>query len=227
MKTSNRSVSGILSIAMAIAPMAQALARDKHDDEHHDHHVSTTEAAVAGIAIGALALLAAQGQKSDAAPAQSSGRRDQTTFYAHDGRGGIVPVYMTRLGNGAFIGPRGEYYASAPSQDQLERVYGSYRPASERERQAAADDKLKVDVGQGQVRLTRGGATIAVLRTAMANVEKWKLIDDDKSIVVKSRGNHGPATVERFDTRTGVLKDKILSFAIEDGRPSWAKGMQD
>ena len=36
-------------------------------------------------------------------------------------------------------------------------------------------------------------------------------------IVVKSRGNHGPAAVELFDTRTGILKDKIMAFA-DSGR---------
>lgn len=224
MRVRNRSVSVSLAAALAVAPVGRIHAKDKHDEEHH---VSTTEAAVAGLAIGALALLAAQGQKSDAAPAPSSARRDTTTFYVHDSRGGVVPIYMTRLGNGGFIGPRGEYYDRAPSQDHLERTYGAYRPATDRERRAASDDKLKVDVGQGQVRLTRGGETVAVIRPAMANVEKWRLVDDDKKIVVKSRGNHGPASVEMFDTRTGALKDKILAFAIQDGEPSWAKGMGD
>ena len=27
-----------------------------------------------------------------------------------------------------------------------------------------------------------------------------------------------------FDTRTGILKDKIMAFAIQDGKPEWAQG---
>jgi hypothetical protein len=87
---------------------------------------------------------------------------------------------------------------------------------------------IKVGVGQGRVVLQRGGRTVAVLRTQLPNVEKWKLIDDDQKIVIKSRGNHGPAAVELFDTRDGQLRDKVLAFAIHDGEPEWApQGFED
>ena len=34
-------------------------------------------------------------------------------------------------------------------------------------------------------------------------------------------------TVELFDVRTGTLRDKVLAFAIQNGQPEWARGMQD
>ncbi len=64
-------------------------------------------------------------------------------------------------------------------------------------------------------------------RTASPNVEGQHFINNKSQIVVKSRGNHGPATVELFDTRTGALKGKVLAYAIQHGQPSWARGMQD
>ena len=66
--------------------------------------------------------------------------------------------------------------------------------------------------------------TVCLIRTQLPNVENWKLINGNTEIVVKSRGNHGPAAVELFDTRIGVLKGKIMAFAIQDGKPEWAQG---
>jgi hypothetical protein len=61
----------------------------------------------------------------------------------------------------------------------------------------------------------------------LPNVENWKLINGNTEIVIKSRGDRGPAVVERFDTKTGVLKDKIMALAIQDGRPDWAEGFEE
>jgi hypothetical protein len=66
--------------------------------------------------------------------------------------------------------------------------------------------------------------TVGLIRTQLPNVENWKLINGNTEIVVKSRGNDGPAAVELFDTRTGILKDKIMAFAIQDRKPEWAQG---
>jgi hypothetical protein len=82
---------------------------------------------------------------------------------------------------------------------------------------------LQVNVEQASVRLLRKGMTVCLIRTQLPNVENWKLINGNTEIVVKSRGSHGPAAVELFDTRTGVLKDKIMAFAIQDGKPEWAQ----
>lgn len=83
-------------------------------------------------------------------------------------------------------------------------------------------------VEQGQVRVLEAGETVSVLKTASPNIEVARFTGPgQEEMVVKSRGNHGPATVELFDTRTGQLKDKVLAFAIQNGQPSWAAGMED
>ena len=86
---------------------------------------------------------------------------------------------------------------------------------------------VRAVVGQGRVTVKDGARTLCVLHTAAANVEKYEFSRGKTKIVVKSRGNHGPATVELFDVRTGTLEDKILAYAIKGGRPSWARGMED
>jgi hypothetical protein len=86
---------------------------------------------------------------------------------------------------------------------------------------------LDVNVEQASVRLLRNGMTVCLVRTQLPNVETWKLINGNMEIVVKSRGSHGPAAIELFDTRTGVLKGKIMASAIQDGRPEWAQGFEE
>jgi hypothetical protein len=86
---------------------------------------------------------------------------------------------------------------------------------------------LEVSVEQASVRLLRNGMTVCLIRPQLPNVENWKLINDNTELVVKSRGNRGLAAVERFDTRTGILKDKIMASAIQDGRPDWAQGFEE
>ncbi|BDS06317.1 hypothetical protein NT6N_13570 [Oceaniferula spumae] len=81
--------------------------------------------------------------------------------------------------------------------------------------------------GVGSVTIMEGGRRVAVCRTASPNIERTRFISEQNQIVVKSRGSHGPATVELFDTRTGALRDKVLAFAIRNGQPRWAAGMQD
>ena len=85
----------------------------------------------------------------------------------------------------------------------------------------------RADVGQGQITIRQGGRVVSVIRTASPNIEQWHFKKGQERIVTKSRGNHGPATVELFETRTGVLRDKVLAYAIKNGKPEWARGMQD
>jgi hypothetical protein len=91
----------------------------------------------------------------------------------------------------------------------------------------AAAAPVKVRVEQSQVRLVRNGKTIAICRTQLPEIEKWKLINGNRQIVVKSRGRHGPAAVELFNVVDGSLADKIMAFAIKDGKPVWARGFEE
>ncbi len=86
---------------------------------------------------------------------------------------------------------------------------------------------LTAETGQGSVTIKEGGSTVSVCYTVSPNIEKTRFIDEQNQIVIKSRGNHGPATVQLFDTRTGKEQDRIMAFAIQGGEPGWASGMGD
>jgi hypothetical protein len=86
---------------------------------------------------------------------------------------------------------------------------------------------VDVSVEQAGVRLLRRGMTLCLIRTQLPNVEEWKIINANTEIVVKSRGDRGPAVVERFDTQSGILKDRVMAYAIHSGQPEWALGFED
>jgi hypothetical protein len=86
---------------------------------------------------------------------------------------------------------------------------------------------IDVSVESAGVRLLRKGMTVCLIRTQLPNVEMWKIINRNTEIVIKSRGEHGPAVVERFHTQTGVLEDRIVASAIQNGQPEWAQGFED
>ena len=43
--------------------------------------------------------------------------------------------------------------------------------------------------------------------------------------MVKSRGNHGPATVQLFNSRTGAEPGRVMAYDMRGGNPAWAAGM--
>ncbi len=116
------------------------------------------------------------------------------------------------------------------TRDSFAHGYEQGYDAARAHKQGSAPEaaqSLGAKTVQGGVEIHEGGNVIARIKTAMPNVEKTKLINGGRQIVTKSRGNHGPATVELFDTGTGTLRDKVLAFAIKGGRPSWAAGFED
>jgi hypothetical protein len=86
---------------------------------------------------------------------------------------------------------------------------------------------LDVSVEPAGVRLVRRGMTVCLIRTQLPNVERWEIINRNTEIVIKSRGDRGPAAVEFFDTQTGIPKGKVMTYAIHDGQPEWAQGFED
>ena len=86
---------------------------------------------------------------------------------------------------------------------------------------------LDVSVEQAGVRLLRRGMTICLIRTELPNVERWEIINRNTEIVIKSRGERGPAAIELFDTQSGILKGKVMEYAIHNGQPSWASGFEN
>ncbi|PTY01443.1 hypothetical protein DB346_11865 [Verrucomicrobia bacterium LW23] len=86
---------------------------------------------------------------------------------------------------------------------------------------------LQAVVEPGAVRLVRGDRTMNVIRTARPIVERWRWVNGKSQIAIKSRGNHGPAVVELFDSRSGQQLDRVMAFAIQGGSPEWAMGFGD
>jgi len=84
---------------------------------------------------------------------------------------------------------------------------------------------LSASRGMGTVTILDGFQTVAICYTASPNVENTRFINGQQQIVVKSRGNHGPATVQLFDTRTGQQEGRVMAYEVRGGYPAWAAGM--
>ena len=81
--------------------------------------------------------------------------------------------------------------------------------------------------GQGQVTIMEGNRTVSTISTASPNIEQTRWYQEQEQIVVKSRGNHGPATVQLFNSRTGRLEGTVMAYELANGGPTWAAGMAD
>ena len=79
--------------------------------------------------------------------------------------------------------------------------------------------------GQGTVTIMEGNRRVSVCRTASPNIEQTRWQSEQDQIVVKSRGNHGPATVQLFDTRSGRQLGTVMAYELANGGPAWARGM--
>ena len=87
---------------------------------------------------------------------------------------------------------------------------------------------IQVWVEPSSVRVLRNGQTLSVIKPKMPKVERWKLVQNDTAIVIKSRAsNAGPAAIELFDISTGALIQSLMSFSLYTGQPAWARGLED
>jgi hypothetical protein len=76
------------------------------------------------------------------------------------------------------------------------------------------------------VTVREGGRVLTSFRTARPNVEETRWYSEQEQIVVKSRGNHGLATVELFESRTGRLLGTVMAYEAASG-PPWARSMAE
>ena len=87
---------------------------------------------------------------------------------------------------------------------------------------------VQVRLQRDGFQLLRNGEEVSVVRPKLRNVEKWKLVQGDTAIVIKSRSSpHGPAAIELFDVDTGELRESVMTWGIAAGRPNWARGFED
>ena len=84
---------------------------------------------------------------------------------------------------------------------------------------------LTAETGAGSVTIREGSRVVSSFRTASPNVEQTRWHAEQEQIVVKSRGNHGPATVQLFNSRSGRELGRVMAYDIRNGQPAWAAGM--
>lgn len=80
--------------------------------------------------------------------------------------------------------------------------------------------------GVGSVTIREGSRVLTSFRTAAPNVEQTRWYAEQEQIVVKSRGYHGPATVELFNSRTGAKLGTVMAYQAANG-PAWARSMAE
>ncbi|BCX48669.1 hypothetical protein HAHE_25770 [Haloferula helveola] len=87
-------------------------------------------------------------------------------------------------------------------------------------------EPLTAQTGPGSVTIREGGRFVATIPTARPNVEETRWYAEQEQIVVKSRGNHGPATVQLFNSRTGQQLGSVMAYEAANG-PAWAQSMAE
>lgn len=85
---------------------------------------------------------------------------------------------------------------------------------------------LSAERGQGAVTIRQGNRVLTSFRTANPNVEQTRWVSEQEQIVVKSRGNHGPAVVQLFDSRSGREMGRVMAYEAANG-PYWARSMAE
>lgn len=81
--------------------------------------------AAAGAVIGgSLARQQAEQQRASARMNLVQQQQMMTTVWITNSNGSRTPVLLRAADGGTFIGPRGEYYAGLPTEDQLRPIYG-------------------------------------------------------------------------------------------------------
>ncbi len=107
------------------------------------------------------------------------------------------------------------------------RKVETQKPNDDQHRPSENNVRTTVSIEQGRVRVMRGGKTLCSLVPAMTVVERYELVNNTQQIIIKSRGNHGPATVELFNLSDGTLADQVLAYAINNSQPAWARGWEE
>jgi hypothetical protein len=69
------------------------------------------------------------------------------------------------------------------------------------------------------------GKVVANLKSAKGFIEGWDFTKDGEHLVIKSRGAHGPATIELFSLHTGLAMESVQAY--DKNLPDWAEPFAD
>ena len=73
----------------------------------------------------------------------------------------------------------------------------------------------------GRVSICEKGKVLATVSTTKAFIEGWGFAADGRHFVVKSRGAHGPASIQLFAFRDGPAEATVAAYA--ENLPDWAR----
>jgi hypothetical protein len=69
------------------------------------------------------------------------------------------------------------------------------------------------------------GKVVANLKSAKGFIEGWDFTKDGEHLVIKSRGAHGPASIELFSLHTGLAMESVQAY--DKHLPDWAAPFAD
>ncbi len=116
-------------------------------------------------------------------------------------------------------------YSEADRAEFFRGYEAGYNEGIKAEATGSYGKPLTAVKGSGKVTIKEGSRMAAVCSTVSPNVEETKFITEQQEVVVKSRGNHGPATVQLFEAQSGEEKGRVMAYEIRGGKPAWAAGM--
>ena len=76
-----------------------------------------------------------------------------------------------------------------------------------------------------QVNVCDHGKVVANLKSAKGFIEGWDFTKDGEHLVIKSRGAHGPASIELFSLHTGLAMESVQAY--DKHLPDWATPFAD
>ena len=76
-----------------------------------------------------------------------------------------------------------------------------------------------------RLRIVRAGKVLATLDAERPFIEDWGFSDAGTFVIIKSRGAHGPAFVQRFRISDGSAQGRTPAFG--DDLPGWAEPYAD
>lgn len=77
----------------------------------------------------------------------------------------------------------------------------------------------------GKLTLCEKGKVLTTISSEKAFIENWGFAADGRHFVVKSRGAHGPATIQLFGFKGGAAESSLPAYG--DKLPEWARPYRD
>jgi len=74
----------------------------------------------------------------------------------------------------------------------------------------------------GKLEIFKGDKRVSIILSEKPNIQRWGFIDSGHLLIVKSRGETGPAVFELFDVTTGILRSNFLEHDAQKIWPLWA-----